>query len=425
MRLLVVGVSHKTADVAVRERLAVDAGGTGTALRALADRFGEAELALLSTCNRTELYCARPVHGHPREPELLDALGRGAVDPHVYERCAYTLTDAEAIRHLFRVAAGLDSMVLGECQVLGQVRQAYQLAAEAGTVGPQLDALFRAALATAKAVQSRTDIAAGRVSVAGVAIDAAREALGDLAGASVLSVGAGKMNLLMLRRLHELGAARFAILNRTPERAERIAAPAGAEAGSLGELPARLADADVVVCSTGSPEPLVTRAMVEHAMLARPDRPLLLMDIAVPRDVAPAVRGLPGVRLYDLDDLDAVVRSSFRTRASEVSRCDAIVEEQVAAFQAWLSARQVAPTIKALRRRLREIADDELAAAERKFSTHGDAAEDHAILRRAMHRLVQRILHAPTGNLRSEGHTEAARVHAAALRRLFDLDDEA
>lgn len=425
MRILCVGINHKTADLAIRERLAFDEQDARRAMRMLRQEYAQAEFVILGTCNRSELYCARPVHGHPRESEFAEFLGRFHNLPHsAYMDNLYAFTDAEAVRHLFRVASGLDSMVLGENQILSQVKSAYTIACEEGATGRVFNPLFQLSLNVAKHVQGETDIAAGRVSVAGVAIDFAAQTLGDLSNARVLNVGAGKMNALMLRRLGELGCQRFVVVNRSPEHARELADRFGGQAAAMSELADHLAEADVVVTSTGSPEPIITRAMVQAAQARRQHRPLLIVDIAVPRDVACEVGSVEGVRLYNIDDLSRAVETSVHLRRGQLDRCETIIEEHVREFTESMAAREVTPTIQALRRHILAIAEEELASAVHKLSAHDDAPEDERILKRVLHRVVQRILHKPAENLRRHSGTESARMHAAALRKLFDLDEE-
>lgn len=423
MRIICVGVNHKTADVAVRERVAFDENDAYRALRALRDEYGDSEFVVLGTCNRSELYCARPVHGHPRESEMAEFFGRFHGLPSAqYADSLYTFVDDEAVRHLFQVACGLDSMVLGESQIAGQVKAAYQLAAGLEAVGPTFNQLFQLALSVGKQVQRDTGIGNGRVSVAGAAIDFAAREVGRFEDKRVLSVGAGKMNALMLDRLRELGCRRFDVVNRSPDKARPLAEKFGAAAEPLANLAARLAEADVVVASTGATDPLITRAMVARAMTERPDRPLLILDIAVPRDVEAEVAAIEGVRLYNIDDLDRAVQATLELRTRELDKCEAIIDDRVREFSEWLAAREITPTIEALVRRVHGIAEEELAKARNKLSTHDDADLDEQVVQRTVRRVVQRILHSPTENLRRHSSTESARMYAAVLRKLFDLD---
>ncbi len=427
MRILCVGANHRTADLAVRERLALDADQRADALRALRETWPEAEFAVLSTCNRTEVYAARPVHGHPRADRLgAWLLGRCGVGPGAGggEGLLYTLTDAEATRHLFAVASGLDSLVPGEDQIVAQVKDAYAEAAEADAAGGVLSELFQGALHVAKHVRTETDIAMGKVSVASVAVEFVAQVFETLAGKTVLNVGAGEMNELMLQHLRDAGAESIVVANRSRPAAERLAEAFAARAAGLDELGELLPAADVVLTSTGSPEAILTAKDVADAQRTRGYRPLLIVDIAVPRDVAPEAGQVESVFLYNIDDLEQVVRATLARRADQQQAADGIIDEHVDELLGGLKVRQVAPTIEALYRRMQRIADDELADARNKLGTHDDAEEDMAILERTLHRTIRRMLHPCTARLRSAAGSDAARAHVAALRDLFHLDAE-
>jgi len=425
MRLLCIGLSHKTADVALRERLAFDQAAVQRALPGLAERWKEAEFAILSTCNRTEVYVARPAGGPPNAQELTAWLGEfHHLSPAVFEQAIYALGDAAAVRHLFATASGLDSLVLGEAQIAGQVKDAYAAARQLGTAGPILNDLFQTALHAAKRVRTETDIAVGHVSVASAAVDCMTASIGSPAGKCVLNVGAGKMNDLMLRRLAQLGVGSILVANRSPERAAALARQCGGQAVEFDRLAEHLAAADAVLTSTASRTPIFTREMVAGAMAARNGRPLLFVDIAVPRDVDPAVGELDGVSLYNIDDLDRIVAGSFSDRHRNRVAAEAIVAHHVARLLREMKIRDVAPTIDSLLRRLTDIADEELAAAVNKLSGHEDAEQDVEILRRALHRTIRRILHPVARNLRRTAGSDTSGADAAALRKLFGLDEK-
>ncbi|MCK4602832.1 MAG: glutamyl-tRNA reductase, partial [Phycisphaerae bacterium] len=290
MRILCIGISHKTADVALREKLAFDAGQVRCALAELAGRWKQAEFVVLSTCNRTELYTARPIHGHPREEELRHWLGefRG-IGPAEYDAALYTLTDANAVRQLFAVAAGLDSLVVGEAQIASQLKEAYAQALQASAARTVMNKLFQRAFRAAKEIRSETQLADGKVSIASVAIDFVARAFETLKAKRVLNVGAGKMNELMLKHLAGLGVGQILVANRSPQRAAELAAAVGAKAVAMEELAERLGQVDIVLTSTASPEPIITRKMIETAQRRRKCQPLLIVDIAVPRDVEAGV----------------------------------------------------------------------------------------------------------------------------------------
>jgi glutamyl-tRNA reductase len=423
MRILCTGLSHKTAELSLRERVAFSNRAAEVAMERLLARWGECEFVLLSTCNRTETYIARPLHGHPRAEELVEWIASDrAVDRFELASATYTLTDAAAVRHLLAVASGLDSLVIGEPQITAQVREAYDRSSRLGAAGTTLNTLFQASLHVAKHVRSETQIAAGRISIASVAVDCVEESLGTVHGRCMLSVGAGKMNRMMLQRLKELGAGPLLIANRSEDRAGQIAAVCGGQIVPFDEMPKHVFRADVVLCSTGSPGPLLSRQCLERVMARRPDRPLLVVDVAVPRDVEPTAGEIDKVTLYNIDDLERVAARNLTDRHREIVASEAIIARHVAEVLRELKIRDVAPTIRALNRKLRRIADQELSAAANKLQVHEDAEADMKVLRRALHRTVRQILHPVTDNLRKSAGSDKARAQVAALRKLFDLD---
>jgi len=421
MRILCVGLNHKTAPLALRERLAFDDAGARLAIQTHRQSFPDAEIAILSTCNRSELYLARPLHGRPREEEIrgfLAAFHHVARDE--FDGCLYVHADAEAARHLFTVAAGLDSLVPGEDQVLAQVKAAYRAAVESDGTGPALNELFQLALAAAKDVRTRTNINVGKVSVASVAVEFARDAFEDLTGKCVLSVGAGKMNAAMLHRLAALGAAPILVTNRSPQRAAELAIACAGEPLAFARLADALARADIVVCSTASSDPIIDAAQAASAMKTRPDRRMLVIDIAVPRDMDPAAAQIDGLDLRNIDDLQRVVEKNISLRSAEMDDCREIIETHVADYLRRRHVREVAPAVEALYHHMRSVADDELAGVRNKLT--GDAEKDEHLMRAAFHRALRRILHDPVTRLRHAAGSEAARRHADVLRELFGLD---
>ena len=420
MRILCVGVNHKTAPVSLRERLVFSPAAAAAAMQTLRDRYGDAQFVIVSTCNRSEVYVARPVHGHPRAEQVRAAFGEfQSLPPEQYDGALYVRTDADAVEHLFNVAAGLDSLVPGEEQIASQLKKAYRLAADVGATGSGLNELFQLAFNVAKHVRTGTRIAAGKVSVASVALELARETFADLSGKCVLGVGAGKMNSLMLKGLRRAGAGAILVANRSAERAAELADECGGEVTAFEKLPEALAAADLVLCSTAADEPILTVSMVRSALDGRAGREMLIIDIAVPRDVHPDVASLEGVRLFNIDDLTAVVEKNIHRRNGEIDACREIIARHVAEYFHSLHVREVAPTIEALYLRLRAIGDEELAAVKNKLT--GDADADEKLLRGAFHRALRRALHVPITQLRAGAGTEVARQQAATLRKLFDL----
>lgn len=423
MRILRVAATHLTADVAMRERLAIERQQLSAALADLADRWPGAEFLLLSTCNRTEVYTARPVHAHPREEELRRWFHQyRGVDSDLCEHALRTDADAEAVRELFAVACGLRSMVVGEAEIVAQLKDAYSAARQAGTAGAVVNEMVQTALEASKDVRRRTGIARGKVSVASVAVDFIAASAGTLAGRCVLNVGAGKTNELMLRRLAELDADRLLVTNRSTDRAAELAGRCGGQTVPWDAMAEHLLQADIVVTSTGSHSPVITSEMLSAA--TQGGREMLIVDLAVPRDVEPAAAELEGVTLYNIDDLSDAVKSAMQSRLAESGRAENIVERHVVAFLEKLNIRRVAPTIRSLYRLAHQIADDEMDRARNKLSEHEDAEQNETIVRHAVHRTLRRMLHPAVENLRRTAGTDSARADIAAIRKLFDLEDE-
>jgi glutamyl-tRNA reductase len=394
MRLLLVGTSHRLAPVEIRERVALDSEGES----ALAHQLGEGgEAVCLSTCNRTELYLATAdpnAAGERATAELAQVGGipRGELEPYVYR-----LEQDAAAAHLFRVAAGLDSLIPGEGEIQGQVRAAY----ERGAVGPLLDRLFRHALQTGKRVRSETAIGERPASVASAAAALAAQVFGDLTGRRILVVGAGKVGELAARHLVDRGASLSFVANRTLDRASSVAARFGAAALPLAEIERELADADIVVSSTSAREQIVSREQVEGALPARKGRPLLLLDLAVPRDLDPEIRRLHGTFLYDIDDLQAVVEESLTGRRGEAARAEAIVAAEGERFRAWLASLDAVPAITSLRERAEAIRRGELEKASGRLAGLSEH-ERHAV-ESLTSQIVNKLLHEPIMRLKEAG----------------------
>ncbi|MFN2628124.1 MAG: glutamyl-tRNA reductase [Gaiellaceae bacterium] len=412
MRLVLVGTSHHRAPVELRERVAL----THAQAVALAARLSEPgrEAVCLSTCNRTEVYVAGPDAGGLEE-EAVRALV--ALEPQV-EPALYRLRDEAAALHLFRVAAGLDSLVPGEGEILGQVRAAF----EAGAAGPLLDRLFRQALHTGKKVRTLTAIAESPASVSSAGAALAEQVFGDLDGRSILLIGAGKISELAARNLLSRGARITFVANRTIDRAAELAARVGAEPLSLEQVGPELERADVVVSSTGAPGYVVGRDAVARALKARKGRPLLLVDLAVPRDLDPAIHELDGCYLYDIDDLEAVVAETLAGRRREAQRAETIAAGEADAFRAWQASLEVVPAIASLRARAEEIREAELRRAESRLAPLSEAQ------RRAVEamtsRIIEKLLHLPTVRMKQAAAAADGVVYADAVRHLFGLGED-
>jgi glutamyl-tRNA reductase len=418
MNIQVTGLNHQTAPVGVREALAFPAARLAEALAALAATQGVGEGVILSTCNRVEVYTAS---AEPAPAGLVPgflASFHGAW-PETFQAHLFRHEGREAVRHLFRVACGLDSMVVGEAQVTGQVRAAYDAALDAGTAGRVLHRLFQQALAVAKRVRTETEIGAGRASVGSVAVELAQRIFESLAGKTVLVIGAGEMGASVVASLRAAGAAATLVANRTYERAVELAAAFGGRAVPFDALGDHLAQADIVISSTDAPHYVLTRARVEAALARRRGRPLFLVDIAVPRDIEPAAGGLEGCYLYDIDDLQAVVAETLAQRQQEIGRCEATVEEECGEFMAWLGRLAVAPTIAELAAQLHDLKRTELDALLQRLPEL--SPEGRAEIERMADRLVNKILHQPIRALREAPADGRPDGLLGATLRLFGL----
>ena len=423
MHLLLVGISHRTAPVEVRERVDFQARGLEGALRALADRGSAQEAVVVSTCNRSEMYVACDETERTRQDLVrflsdYNDLAQSDIVPHVYD-----VTDLDAARHLFRVSAGLDSLVVGEPQILGQVKEAHTAATDARTAGPMLNRLFHASFAVGKRVRTETGLGSGAVSVSYAAVALARKIFGDLGGRIVVVIGAGEMGKLTAIHMKSQDVRHITIVSRTMAHAARTAeAIGGASAAPWTDLDVVLAASDIVITATGAASPILTKAHLEGVMRPRRNRPLFIIDIAMPRDVEAAASEIEQVFLYNIDDLQATVRENLARRASEVSRAEAIVNEEVDKFGAWFRARGAIPTVVALRERFETIRRAELERLDFKLSAL--PPEARARVDEITHLIVEKLLLTPTEQLKSLTDAETVGAYTEALTRLFALDDE-
>jgi len=419
--IIVIGVSHRTAPLPVREALAFPRDQLRDALLRLRAETGAGEAMILSTCNRVELYARQD------DPGAVDALESflaryHARDARELHAVVYRYADADAIRHAFRVAASLESMVIGEPQILGQVKEAYQVAEEAGTLGSALNALRNRSLAAAKRVRTETGIGRNAVSVSYVAVELARKIFGELKDKNVLLVGAGKMSELAAKHLVRSGGRATVLGGRTFEKAAELAAALGGKAAPLESLRDELARTDIVISGTGAPGIVIQEADVESARAARRGRharPLFLIDIAVPRDIDPAVRRMGGVFLYDLDDLKAVAEANLRERLKESAAAEALVEREVREFLDWQKAREVVPLLNELRRRAEEIRRHELEKARRRIGPL--TAEQDEAIEAATTAIVNKLLHPPTVHLKEAARESDAPEQLSLIRKLLGL----
>jgi glutamyl-tRNA reductase len=423
-RLLLLGLNHTTAPLEVRERLAFSARQQSEAVTRFRQQFEACELVLLSTCNRVELYTARPVHGHPREEELIQFLSAfhsvppSEIAPHLYRR-----SDREVIHHLFHVAASLDSMVLGETQILGQVRDAYEACKNLSSVGPMLNPLFQRAIAVGKEVMHETALNEGRLSIASVAVDYSRRIFDHFHDKTVLCIGAGKMATLVLQSFAALKPGRLLVCNRDSSKAEALAARFGGHPAPFEALADHLVAADIVITSTGAAHPIVTRQQFDGIRKRRRYRPIFLIDIAVPRDIEASVGDADGVYLYNLDDLQQVVSQTQSQRTDALGSARAIVARHIESFISWHRQRELGPAIHRLYSRYHAIAQEELARTLNKLPNVSEAEKAH--LEDLARRIVNKLLHDPVQTLRHSGPDHAsAGPYLHALEKLFQLGEQ-
>jgi glutamyl-tRNA reductase len=427
MQILQLGLSHQTAPVEIREQLAFAEAAIPEALRTLCPNNGcgpgyALEGALLSTCNRLEVYALIECADRGQQ-DLRDYLARVSGAPRAAFDAYLQVREGEAaVSHLCKVACGLDSMVLGESQIQGQVSHAYQLALAHGAAGAVINALFRAALQAGKRARTETAINQHATSISHVAVELALQIFDDLALKTVVLVGAGEMAQVAAKNLVDNGVSKLLVVNRSAGRAMALAEQFGGEALGWDRLAQALWRSDIVVSSTAAPHAILRPDMVSAAMRMRRNRPLFLIDIAVPRDVDPAVGELTNVFLYDIDDLQRIVSANLEQRQREVPRVRAIICQEVADFLAWFKARDVVPTIVDLRQHVDGIREAELAWAMNKLE--GLSEQERNVILAFSQRLVNKILHQPTIRLKQQANGREAYRYTEALRDLFGIDQE-
>jgi glutamyl-tRNA reductase len=421
MRLFAVGLSHRTAPVELRECLDFARGGVESALDALSARAIAHEVVVLSTCNRAEVYAVGD--GDATADALMRFFSEyHGVAPGQIAEHLYVERGRDAARHLFRVAAGLDSLVVGEPQILGQVKAAHAAANGQHTTGALTNRLFQSAFTVGKRVRSETGLGEGAVSVSYAAIALAKKIFGSLEGRHVLILGAGEMAKLTGVHLRAQQVARITIASRTLATAEQLARHLAGRAVAWTELDEALHAADIVITATGATEPVLTRARVDDIMRPRRGRPLFIIDIALPRDVEASVGELDQVFLYNLDDLRAIVNENLARRGAELERAEAIVREEVTRFAAWMQSREIIPTVVALRQRFEAIRQAELSRLETKLA--GLPPEARARLDEITHLIVEKLLLTPTEQLKAVSDETMAVAYSDALNRLFSLSEQ-
>src|SRR5512144_819743 len=421
--IVIVGLNHRTAPVEVRERLAFPADTVGHALRGLRERDGISEGVILSTCNRVEV-CVLSNEGYRGVERVKEFLAGfhgvpiGELSDHLYHHLG-----EEAVRHMFRVSSSLDSMVLGEPQILGQVKDAYGYACEFKTIGPVLDKFFTKSFSVAKRVRTETRVANSAVSVSYAAVELAKKILGDLPDKVVMLIGAGEMCELAARHLLSAGAKGVLVTNRTFERAVLLAEEFEGTAVRFDELATHLKRADIILSSTGAPHFILKREDVEAVIRIRKNRPMFFIDMAVPRDIDPDANEIDNVYVYDIDDLNNVIETNLEERQREAELAEEIVVAEVAGFRRWLDAQQVTPTIVMLRKKFEEIKNAEVAKA---LAALG--AEDprtRKVVEALASAILNKVLHAPVTALKKDSGSLSPMELVAVVRELFDLPDPA
>ncbi|MBK6006964.1 glutamyl-tRNA reductase [Ramlibacter ginsenosidimutans] len=418
MAVWALGINHTTAPLDLRGRFAFALDQIAPTLNALRDNVGarlgrQPEAAILSTCNRTEIYCAGAQHEIDTTVEWL--AHSGGVSESTLRHHAYTLQDASVARHAFRVASGLDSMVLGEPQILGQLKDAVRVAEQAGALGTTLNQLFQRSFAVAKEVRTSTEIGSHSISMSAASVRLAGQLFEDLSQVRVLFVGAGEMIELAATHFAAKGPKAIVVANRTLERGEKLATRFGGEVMRLADLPARLHEFDVVVSSTASQLPIIGLGAVERALRARKHRPMFMVDLAVPRDIEPEVKALEDVYLYTVDDLAKVVHTGAANRQAAVAQAEAIIDAGVQSFVHWMDQRHAVPLIQQLNHQADEWRAAELARA-RKLLARGEDVD--TVLEALSRGLTQKMLHGPMAELRA-GDAEARQRASAAIEQFF------
>jgi len=415
VRILLTGLSHRTAPLATREALSLTRDEVPGALETLKSHVGRG--VILSTCNRTEVYTVArdPEQGREALAAFFDEqFGR---DSAVARQHLYTLEQDEAVTHLFRVASSLDSLIIGESEILGQVRDAFGIATRHGGAGGVLAHVFHSALRTGKRARTETELGKNALSVSRACVQLARRTLGDISNKQVLVVGVGEASRLAAIAMRDAGATAFTVANRTPEHAKELGAELRGPVASLDEMAHLIGQSDLVVSSTGAPDFAITRDLIEEATERRGDRPLLMIDMAIPRDIEPDASSLPGVTVHTMEDLGAIAEANRREREQEAGKVERIVEEETERFQHWWDSRGVTPTIANIRHRAEKVRAAEVAKTLSRLDLSPEHEERLATMTKA---LVKKLLHQPTKILRDR-KDEAFTQNA---RELFGLDEE-
>ncbi len=415
MSILLIGLNHRTAPVEIREQLAFSREGVATALMLFRNQFAGAEAAILSTCNRVEILVASDTE-KPDVNDVVRFIAQARDLPvNEFRNCMYTLSGEQACRHFFRVASGLDSMVLGENQIVSQIKQAYSIASEQGTTGRVLNRLFHHAFEVGKRIRTETKIGEGKVSIPSVAVDLAKRIFEDFTTRQTLVIGAGEMAQLVCEYLREANAQHFAVTTRTLRNAQALADACGGQAVPFSEVDARLIDADIVVTATGCPQAFVTAERIREAQKHRRGRLLFIIDLAVPRNVNPEVGELDQVYLYDIDALGRIAAENQQQRQAQLGLCETILDQEVASFEQWLDEAKLNPLIEQMFRDARELRDAELQRFLNRCPDLSDPERQAAA--QLVERLVGKFMHPWVSTLRRAGASAAPSLKPPANTR--------
>ena len=426
MKIVVLGLNHKTAPVQIREKLAFDAVETTRALCELKNRFRQAEFVLISTCNRVELYCADKRAGGADADDLTKFISEfHNIKPENFAELLYSYSDEDAVRHLLTVASSLDSMVVGEAQIIGQVKEGYKLACAAKSTGKILNHLFHCAFATSKKIYTTTSISSGRVSIAGVAVELAKQLFADIASAKVVVIGAGEMGQLIVQHLLQVGAGNITLVNRSYDRALSVAEQYGIAVRKWKEVENQLISANIAIASATVQDYLFRKDPFKKIMDTRRRSTLLIIDIAVPRNFEPSINKLDGVYLYSVDDLSEVVKQNRKARERDIARGMEIVFENVADFMDWFSARDIGPLIGQMKEKFAQISKNEI---EGFFVGSRQDASCKDVMEAMVNRVVNKLLHCVIKNVntiaKENGANEAAKLVDSIVRQAEKISPE-
>jgi glutamyl-tRNA reductase len=426
MKILVLGLNHKTAPVEIREKLAFDTAETSRALCELKKRFGQAEFVLISTCNRVELYCAGKHCQGADAAKLAEFLSEfHNIELDKFRQFLYTYEDEDAVRHLLTVASSLDSLVVGEAQIIGQVKESYKLACAAKTTGKILNRLFHCAFATSKKVYTTTSISNGRVSVAGVAVELAKQLFADISSAKVVVIGAGDTGQLLVQHLLQVGARNITVVNRSYDRGLKVAEQYGIRAQKWEQLNEQLIGANIAIASASVQDYLFRKDSFREIIARRKEGTLLIIDIAVPRNFEPAVNELQGLYLYSVDDLAAVVEQNRKAREQDIAKGMEIIIENVTDFIEWFGYKDIGPLIGRMKKQFKQIGENEM---ERFFVGVRQDASCRDVMEAMVNRVVNKLLHCVIKNVnivaKENGATEAARLVDSIVKQAEEIMSE-